>query len=372
MEKTKKQKGSFSLRRRRSASSAAHTLIPGYRSPIGLKRARLPLVPLIFYILCFVVLSSESYVTTPPHHRRHRPRGQLPQHTVKKYTNDLPTTALYMVDESSSSSSEKSGTGKKKSTAKSPRKKKSTGEKTEQTTRKRKSATKGVKGAATSKTSNKNKATKGARKKASKGPVYSVHPLDKLELRVSNDEADADIPNITGIRFKVRGNPRPLVRHRSARGFVYNPSSGNQKLFQHFVMEFLSTAGKESNLRPAIPIFSSEVPLAMTVVFRMRRPNIHFVGSKREPDRLRETAPDMLSSQKQDVDNLAKFVMDSMNGILYEDDKQVISLHVTKLVDNEMFSDGSIYVCEGSTEVYLRKVTPDKADELIEKSFDVV
>jgi len=33
-----------------------------------------------------------------------------------------------------------------------------------------------------------------------------------------------------------------------------------------------------------------------------------------------------------DVDNLAKFVMDAMNGILYHDDKQIVELHARKYV----------------------------------------
>jgi Holliday junction resolvase RusA-like endonuclease len=239
-----------------------------------------------------------------------------------------------------------------------------------------KGGTRSVKGATPSKSSNipkTSKSSKGTRKAAPKGPAYFVHPSDRLELHM--EQKEAEMPSISGIRFKVRGNPRPLVRHRSARGFIYNPSSGNQDLFRNIVMELFTKSGEGSEIEPTIPIFSSEVALALTVVFRMRRPNTHFVASKREPERLRDTAPNMLSSQKQDVDNLAKFVMDSMNGILYEDDKQVISLHATKLVDNEiMLSDGSIYeyVCEGSTEVFIREVTPDKADKLIGNSFDVV
>jgi len=54
-----------------------------------------------------------------------------------------------------------------------------------------------------------------------------------------------------------------------------------------------------------------------------------------------------LQVTRTDVDNLAKFVLDSLNGVLYEDDKQVASLQVTKVYDNE-----DPYT--GSTDVIIR------------------
>ena len=70
-------------------------------------------------------------------------------------------------------------------------------------------------------------------------------------------------------------------------------------------------------------------------------------------------------TQKSDVDNLIKFVMDSMNEVLYPDDRQISSLHVTKLLDN----DG---LCEGSTEICLRAVSESDFDVLMDNSFKIV
>jgi Holliday junction resolvase RusA-like endonuclease len=47
---------------------------------------------------------------------------------------------------------------------------------------------------------------------------------------------------------------------------------------------------------------------------------------------------------RSDVDNLAKFVMDSLNGVLYVDDRQVVNLNVMKVLDSEG-------PCFGATEV---------------------
>lgn len=48
------------------------------------------------------------------------------------------------------------------------------------------------------------------------------------------------------------------------------------------------------------------------------------------------------------MDNLAKFVLDSMNKLVYEDDKQVVKLVVCKLFDSE-------HGCNGRTVVELAK-----------------
>ena len=39
---------------------------------------------------------------------------------------------------------------------------------------------------------------------------------------------------------------------------------------------------------------------------------------------------DILPAKKPDIDNLAKSIMDACNGIAYYDDKQVVTLHVSK------------------------------------------
>jgi Holliday junction resolvase RusA-like endonuclease len=45
--------------------------------------------------------------------------------------------------------------------------------------------------------------------------------------------------------------------------------------------------------------------------------------------------------KKPDLDNVAKAYLDAMNGIVYKDDVQVVSLHVTKRYD----TIASVHVC---------------------------
>ena len=102
----------------------------------------------------------------------------------------------------------------------------------------------------------------------------------------------------------------------------------------------------------------------MSIVFRLKRPKKHFIGGKPGPDRMRPDAPPQTAQTRSDVDNLTKFVLDSLNELLYEDDRQVLSLHVTKLLDN----DG---MCTGSTEVYARRIHSEQdIENIVQNSVD--
>ena len=49
-----------------------------------------------------------------------------------------------------------------------------------------------------------------------------------------------------------------------------------------------------------------------------------------------------------DVDNLSKFVLDALNGLVYHDDRQVVKLVAIKLQDNNSF-------CRGGTRVVVSR-----------------
>lgn len=154
------------------------------------------------------------------------------------------------------------------------------------------------------------------------------------------------------IQFTVRGNPLPLRRHRTSRGFMYNPSQKAQDCFRDCVYQLLGS--NESDLTTIYPPTSDLVRVVL--VFYMKRPNHHFRSAKRGPGRLRAKAPATFSYTRTDVDNLAKFVLDSLNAVCFVDDHQVVSLHVTKLYDNR----GD---CLGATDVYIERVSFESNDD---------
>jgi len=115
----------------------------------------------------------------------------------------------------------------------------------------------------------------------------------------------------------------------------------------------------------ASPLFDGNEYLAVTIVFRMKRPKSHFVNNKPGPGRLKEKSPSQLAPIRTDVDNLTKFVLDSMNGVVYEDDRQITSIHATKILDNADF-------CRGSIEVHIQSIDEGYVRRLLQSSISNV
>ena len=183
--------------------------------------------------------------------------------------------------------------------------------------------------------------------------------VDRIDL---NDDGNSRDGGRKRIKFTMRGNPRALIRHRTARGFVYNPSREAQETFRDRLLEMLPSRfrptitddddyGDDGGVAVPSVLFSECDCLDLSIVFRMKRPLNHFVASRRAGPNARLKAayagtrwPPDGRAMRSDVDNLAKFVMDSLNGVLYVDDRQVVRLSAMKVLDSE----GS---CLGATEV---------------------
>jgi len=143
------------------------------------------------------------------------------------------------------------------------------------------------------------------------------------------------------VQLKISGKPRPLTRHRTGKGFVYNPSAKYQKSFVEAVKLLLP---------PSFTPLKSFLDCQLT--FKMNRPRKHFTANRCEnlgTERLRSNSPRLLHSGRTDIDNLIKFVLDSLNEVVYEDDRQIISISSVMVYDNE--AD-----CAGSIEVILRNI----------------
>ena len=215
---------------------------------------------------------------------------------------------------------------------------------------------------------------KNSAKKDDQTPMFWTLEGDRLIVNsrrnsdplIDNEDAfveDLNSLTVNTIQFTVRGKARPLQRHRSNRGFTYNPSAKAQSSFSSVVQSMIDSFNNDSS--PFIndndindditPFFQSEVFLKMKLRFRMPRPKYHFKGKSTvlKPNSPKKYAPQIMS--KGDIDNLAKFVLDSLNGIVYVDDKQIVSLSCTKIYDFE----GS---CNGAIDVFLERVHDDDDD----------
>ena len=112
------------------------------------------------------------------------------------------------------------------------------------------------------------------------------------------------------LSFTVKGTPQPKERPRATmRGtypVMYTPKNTVQ--FERYVKEVASKYAPPKLLSGA---------LYMTLSFYLQRPQS--LSSKV-----------MYDIKRPDVDNLAKSIMDALEGVIYEHDAQVIHLDVTK------------------------------------------
>ena len=128
------------------------------------------------------------------------------------------------------------------------------------------------------------------------------------------------------IDFKVPGKPQALKRHRTFQkgNFKgsYDPSSEDKS-------DFLVKAIEN---KPDIPL---DEPLHVNLTFCFLRPKSHFrTGSKSHL--LKDSAPKYHTSIP-DVDNLIKFVADSLNGIFWKDDSRICNILAEKIYGEQPY-----------------------------------
>lgn len=123
--------------------------------------------------------------------------------------------------------------------------------------------------------------------------------------------------NAPALRFSVLGQPVGKARPRFSRTRVYTPAK---------------TVRYEEQISEAAKVAMYGLPpVATDVAFDVEIEAYYAVpaswSKKRRISALQGVDRPMT---KPDLDNLAKSVLDGMNGIVFEDDKQVVGLTVTK------------------------------------------
>lgn len=123
------------------------------------------------------------------------------------------------------------------------------------------------------------------------------------------------------IQFRADFKPTALKRPRLVRNnLVYDPSKKDKK---NWLM----------SIQKHIPKKAPNGPLKIFLQFYFPRPKNHFRTGKYSNE-LKKTAP-QIHMKMPDIDNLAKFILDAMNGYFYEDDRQVVELSCHKEYTNE-------------------------------------
>lgn len=146
----------------------------------------------------------------------------------------------------------------------------------------------------------------------------------------------------------LNGEPRALQRPRikmdrkRSKAWLYDPD----RLLKGKVN------AEASRKLPTVPFFE-EGPVKLEVVFHMRRPVSHFasrganrsVGLNLKAEALAEWP------RSPDLDNLIKFLLDSLEGALFVNDRQVVRVVASKVYD-------SLGECNGRTEIFAQSDKP--------------
>lgn len=133
------------------------------------------------------------------------------------------------------------------------------------------------------------------------------------------------------LKLEVLGRTQSQYRpRRSANGSFYNAQTRALREFRAVLSEVCGVGVGDGCL------FGDDIPLSVKIVFFMKRPDSHF---RRRGDRQVGNLKDGMDLEMPhigtpDADNLAKFVLDAMQGVVYSDDRFVFSLVAMKVYDN--------------------------------------
>jgi len=98
-------------------------------------------------------------------------------------------------------------------------------------------------------------------------------------------------------------------------------------------------------------LFGNETPIVVNIIFMVKTPMDHFVNRDREHGRLKPNSASKWPS-KPDINNLDKFMLDSLQGCIFENDSQVAKQQILKMYDHRP-------PFNGRTKVLARKATAD-------------
>lgn len=118
------------------------------------------------------------------------------------------------------------------------------------------------------------------------------------------------------VAFKIDGEPQGKARPRFGNGRAYTPKKTVE--YEKHVRWCYSIFCKSKRFAP-------DVPLSVEILACYAPPKS---ASKKTKQMM--LSGEVRPTKKPDADNIAKIILDALNGIAYDDDKQVIHLDVNK------------------------------------------
>jgi Holliday junction resolvase RusA-like endonuclease len=92
------------------------------------------------------------------------------------------------------------------------------------------------------------------------------------------------------------------------------------------------------------PIFDDDEPVEIEIKFYRKVPDCVFVAKDRNRPKVIFANGRKYDTQRPDIDNLCKFVLDALHNVVYSDDSQVVKLTATKMVDHQYPYTGRIEI----------------------------
>ena len=124
--------------------------------------------------------------------------------------------------------------------------------------------------------------------------------------------------------MEIQGNPKPQQRHRHFKFGTYDPCKKDKE-------QFLLKAKQSHKID--IPIVN---PLHINIKFYMKRPKSHYRSGKYS-GLVKDKWQEVLHTKKPDIDNLIKYVLDSLSGHngFFLDDNQIYTIYAEKLYSDK-------------------------------------
>lgn len=134
------------------------------------------------------------------------------------------------------------------------------------------------------------------------------------------------------VRIRIPGTPisqgRPRAYSLNGKARVYSPQKNRtyKEVVQIFAMQSMRNRK------------ATAMPLHVTISFFLEIPK-----SWTKEKRLAATVGKILPTSRPDIDNYIKAIFDSLNGIAFADDSQIVSMHAVKLyTPNKAYVDVEI------------------------------
>ncbi len=163
-----------------------------------------------------------------------------------------------------------------------------------------------------------------------------------IDSRVNNSSAQQLY--FTDIEVDMPPVAKPSVKHGPGRGGGLRTYQDNEVVAKMDQLRQLCNAARTEQGIDVVPIGT---PVMVSAWFFMKRPNEDFIARKRVAGKLKpeaETPAHSIMPIKPDIDNYAKFLLDALTGALFEDDSQVVELHLYKGRDSRGLCNGRMKI----------------------------